>query len=147
MAVFVPVVVVSSSSVLFRCHHRCLSPSLSTCVCLQLCCARVFLLFLYFCCLWRFVSLLFFWSLTQTKVRERVSLFFFFKNTRRKTISYSLLQIRKKKKRKTRRSHVFFWRSDDASEEEKNRSERLVGRDCQQRRRLFRAHFAEIESN
>jgi hypothetical protein len=35
----------------------------------------------------------------------------------------------------------------DAMEEEKARSERLVGRDCEQRRYLFRAHFAEIESN
>jgi hypothetical protein len=41
---------------------------------------------------------------------------------------------------------VFFW-SDDEIEEEKARSERLVGRDCQQRRYLFQTHFTEIESN
>jgi hypothetical protein len=48
--------------------------------------------------------------------------------------------------RAQKRERDVFW-SDDARAEEKNRSERLVGCDCEQRRYLFRTHFAEIESN
>jgi hypothetical protein len=45
------------------------------------------------------------------------------------------------------RDVFFFWSDDDAGAEEKNGRERFVGCDCQQRRYLFRTHFAEIESN
>ena len=48
--------------------------------------------------------------------------------------------------RAKKRERDVFW-SDDARAEEKNRSERLVGCDCEQRRYLFQTHFAEVESN
>ena len=69
------------------------------------------------------------------KERRTLALYFF----------HTARAEREKRRREERERYVRG--SDDASAEAKNGSERLVGRDCEQRRYLFQIHFAEIESN
>jgi len=64
---------------------------------------------------------------------------------REKKSTHFLGSLRARERERERERDVF--RSDDASAQEKNRSERFVGYDCEQRRCLFQTHFAEIESN